>query len=561
MAEKRRVLAGRYEIGSAVGQGGMAKVFRATDEVLGRTVAVKVLAPEFARDQQFVERFRREAQAAAALNHPNIVSVFDTGSENGVHFIVMEYLEGRTLREVLSQEGPLHPDRAAEVAESISNALGSAHQQNLVHRDIKPGNIMLTPSGDVKVMDFGIARATTGEALTQTATVLGTASYFSPEQAKGEPVDQRSDIYSVGCVLYELVTGRAPFTGDSPVAIAYKHVREAPVLPSSINPDVPPALEAVIMKALAKNPANRYQRASEMAADLARVRQGLPVAATPILPGETTQVVTRAQPADGTAVMAPLDEEPDRRGNKTWLIVLASALILGLLGLAAVFLIRELTASEPLVGVPRVVGLTEEQATRALRQRAFRVRVERAPNQADEGIVFDQLPKPNEQAEEGGIITIFVSQGPQPVAVPTLVGKPLPQAQAEIVAAGFRVGEITREETDEADPGIVLDQNPNPDALAKPGRKIDLVVARESQTRIVPNVVCEEPDVAEERLADQDLRMRTRGEEFSDACAEGTIARQDPEQGAEVEAGSRVRVWISRGPEEDPSPIVTTPTP
>ncbi|HYH27307.1 MAG TPA: Stk1 family PASTA domain-containing Ser/Thr kinase [Actinomycetota bacterium] len=561
MAEKRRTLAGRYEIGAAVGQGGMAKVFRATDDVLGRTVAVKVLAPEFARDEQFVERFRREAQAAAALNHPNIVSVFDTGSENGVHYIVMEYLEGRTLRDVLRDEGPLHPDRAAEVAESIAKALGSAHQQNLVHRDVKPGNIMLTPSGDVKVMDFGIARATTGEALTQTATVLGTASYFSPEQAKGEPVDQRSDIYSVGCVLYELVTGRAPFTGDSPVAIVYKHVREEPVLPSAINPDVPAALEAVIMKALAKNPANRYQSASEMAADLARVRQGLPVAATPILPGETTQVVTRTQPADGTAVMAPLDDEPDRRGNKTWLVVLASILILGLLGLAAFFLIRELTASEPLVGVPRVIGLNEEQATRALRQRAFRVRVERAPNPAEQGLVFRQLPGPGESAEEGAVVTIFVSQGPQPVPVPTLIGKPLDEAEAEIRAAGFRVGQITREESDEAEPNTVIGQNPDPETMAKPGRRIDLVVAREDQTRFVPNVVCVDEETARDRITEQDLEMRVRGEEFSDACAEGTIARQDPEEGTELEAGQRVRVWISRGPEEEPSPTDASPSP
>ena len=255
----QKVLSDRYELGGVLGRGGMAEVYVGTDRVLGRRVAVKILADRFARDSSFVARFRREAQSAAALNHPNVVSVFDTGSDNGTHFIVMEYVQGKTLSEILRDGSALMPERAVEIAEGVAEALAFAHRAGIVHRDVKPGNIMLTPTGDVKVMDFGIARATTSESLTQTATVLGTATYLSPEQAQGEPVDARSDIYSLGQVLYEMLTGHPPFSGESPVTIAYKHVKEEPVPPSRLNPDVPAGLDAIVMKSLAKNPANRYQ--------------------------------------------------------------------------------------------------------------------------------------------------------------------------------------------------------------------------------------------------------------------------------------------------------------
>ncbi|TMK98775.1 MAG: serine/threonine protein kinase, partial [Actinobacteria bacterium] len=239
----------------------MAQVYLGTDRVLGRNVAVKVLGPEFARDDSFVTRFRREAQAAAALTHPNVVGVFDTGSDDGTHFIVMEYVQGKTLAQVITEDAPLLPERAAEIAEAASTGLAFAHKQGIIHRDVKPGNIMLTPAGDVKVMDFGIARATTSDSITQTATVLGTATYFSPEQAQGARVDARSDIYSLGCVLYEMLTAQPPFSADTAVAVAYKHVQENPVPPSALNPDVPASLDAIVMKCLGKNPDNRYQSA------------------------------------------------------------------------------------------------------------------------------------------------------------------------------------------------------------------------------------------------------------------------------------------------------------
>lgn len=556
MAEtKKRVLAGRYRIETAIGQGGMARVFRATDEVLGRTVAVKVLAPQYARDGQFVERFRREAQAAAALNHANVVSVFDTGSEGPVHYIVMEHVEGRTLRDVIAQDGRLHPSRAAEITEALSRALAAAHEQGLVHRDVKPGNVMITAQGDVKVMDFGIARATSGEALTQTATVLGTAAYFSPEQAKGEAVDARSDIYSAGCVLYEMLTGRAPFTGDSPVAIAYQHVREDPTPPSRLNPDVPPPLEAITLKALAKNPANRYQSATEMAEDLGRATRGLPVHATPVLPGDATQVVTRVQ-RDRTAAMPALEDAEDFRGGgrRTGMIVGVSLGVLALLGIAAWLLISQLTAKAPTIAVPRVIGLQQKDAEALLQQQGFRVTAVQQQGPEKKGKVVDQTPKQDQQAEKGSLVTIYVSTGPEDIVVPGLSGKTLEDAGAELIAAGLKLGEVSRKENPDVEEGIVFEQSPISGEKAKPGSAVSVTVSKGRTTVFVPGTPCADPDEAKELMKGQDLKFKRAGSEFSASCPAGTVARTEPVAGEEVDRGSTVQWYESEGPEPEPSP-------
>lgn len=281
---------GRYAVQERVGSGGMAEVYRARDDLLGREVAIKVLHERFARDRSFVERFRREAQSAANLNHPNVVSLYDYGADDDTYFIVMEYIDGRSLHDVIEGDGPLMPERAAEIASDVARALERAHSGGLVHRDIKPSNIMITDSGQTKVTDFGIARALgrDGEqTMTQTGMVIGTASYLSPEQAQGNPVDARSDVYALGIVLYEMLTGRVPFSGETPLAIAYKHVRETPEPPSRVNQDVPQPLDAIVMKALAKNPDNRYSSAREMHEDLQRFLSGQPVQATPLMADAT----------------------------------------------------------------------------------------------------------------------------------------------------------------------------------------------------------------------------------------------------------------------------------
>jgi eukaryotic-like serine/threonine-protein kinase len=357
MATTPQVLLDRYEVGRLLGAGGMAEVFEGRDRLLARRVAIKVLQAQFARDPSFLIRFKREAQAAASLSHPNIVGVYDTGSEDGTHFIVMEYVDGRTLKDVIRAEGPLYPERAAEICEDVCSALAAAHARGLIHRDIKPGNVMLTPDGKVKVMDFGIARATTSETITQTAAVVGTAQYISPEQAQGQTVDFRSDLYSVGCCLYEMLTGTVPFTGATPVAIAYRHVREDPTPPRMLNPDVPPPLEAIVLKAMAKLPDNRYQTAAELHDDLERFRSGRPVMATPLLdPAATTQALPRnASDAEPTAMLGgttvadratryaePVEEE--RRTSVGWIVV--SVLALVLVGVAAFFITRALTGPE-----------------------------------------------------------------------------------------------------------------------------------------------------------------------------------------------------------------------
>ena len=280
----RQEFADRYRVEARIGQGGMAEVYRGYDPALERTVAIKVLLPPYDRDAGFVARFRREAQAAARLSHPNIVGVYDTGADGDTQYIVMEYIEGRTLASFLAGGGKPTPIQGVELADKISGALAAAHAQGIVHRDIKPANVMVTRAGEVKVMDFGIARLQSDATAPQTSSVIGTPAYFSPEQAQGQPVDARSDIYSLGCVLYELLSHRPPFTGDTPVAIAYKQVNESPVPPSQVNPDVPPRLDAVVMKCMAKNPANRYQSAAELSEDLDRVRKGQEVEATPLLP-------------------------------------------------------------------------------------------------------------------------------------------------------------------------------------------------------------------------------------------------------------------------------------
>jgi len=355
MATIPQVLLDRYEVGPLLGAGGMAEVYEGRDRLLARRVAIKVLLSQYARDQSFLLRFKREAQAAASLSHPNVVGVYDTGSEDGTNFIVMEFVDGRTLKDVIRQEGPLYPDRAAEICADVCGALVAAHARGLIHRDIKPANVMLTPDGKVKVMDFGIARATTSETITQTAAVIGTAQYISPEQAQGQTVDYRSDLYSLGCCLFEMLTGTVPFTGATPVAIAYRHVREDPTPPRMLNPDVPPPLEAICLKAMAKLPDNRYQTAAELRSDLERYRNGEPVLATPLLDSAaTTQAIPgRAAAADQTAMLGGTVAggrtaydyaQPDERRRTSVGWVVLSLLALVVVGVVAFLITRAVTS-------------------------------------------------------------------------------------------------------------------------------------------------------------------------------------------------------------------------
>jgi serine/threonine-protein kinase len=477
-----RTLDGRYEVQGELGRGGMARVYRGTDTVLGRPVAVKVLSAQYADDANFVTRFRREAQAAARLNHPNLVQVYDTGSDDGVHYIVMEYVDAKTVADLLSG-GRIMPDRAVELAETVCDALAVAHTHGVIHRDVKPANIMVTRDGQVKVTDFGIARVTSNETVAQTAAVLGTASYLSPEQAQGGPIDQRSDLYSLGCVLFEMLTGRAPFTADNPVAVASKHVLEDAPPPSRLNPDVAPQLDAVVMRALSKNPDDRYQDAEEMRADLERARQGMPVAATPLLPDAppTTRVIHGAQ-AQPTLVSrpgeAPAGPAPEPGKTPGWLIALIVFLVLAGLGVLLWLFARNLRASNETqqVRVPNVIGLTRNAAQSTISDHRLNPVVETTPSDKPPGTVIEQKPVGGSLAERGSEVTITVAKAPKQIEMPSVVGQTIVEATATLQDAGLNLGKVSEQGSSEA-VGTVISQNPVAESQVDKGTRVDVVVA------------------------------------------------------------------------------------
>jgi serine/threonine-protein kinase len=556
--DEPRVYNGRYELHRRIARGGMADVFLARDQLLDRPVALKVLFPEFATDPAFVERFRREAQRAANLSHPNIVSVYDWGEEDSTYFIVMEYVEGRSLAQILRDEGPLLPDRAADVGIDIAGALGFAHRNGVVHRDVKPGNVLINPLGQVKVADFGIARAvSTQENLTQTGTVMGTATYFSPEQARGEQVDPRSDVYSLGVVLYELLVGEPPFSGDNPVTVAYKHVQEQAELPTRRNPRIPPALEAVVMKALAKNPANRYASADELASDLRRFRDGVPVMAETILPADDqTRAVaaadaTRAVPRTAGATQAvpvqPAEERYDEPRRSALFFVVLGLLLLALFGGLAV-LAKNLGVGDKKtqVEVPRVLDLTEPQARAALVGKGFVVttKQESVPDK-DEGLVVRQDPEGGTKLEKGGAVTIVVNSGQPPIEVPDLDGLTEGQADSKLRAAGL-VADFEAKADDTKPAGDVLAQDPKPGTPLPKGSVVKVTVSSGPQSETVPEVSNLTEEQATARLEKSGWVVTVVNEASS--LQKGLVIRSDPDAGTDLAKGETVTIFVSTGP-------------
>ncbi|WP_328673854.1 Stk1 family PASTA domain-containing Ser/Thr kinase [Streptomyces sp. NBC_00322] len=574
MEEPRR-LGGRYELGSVLGRGGMAEVYLAHDTRLGRTVAVKTLRADLARDPSFQARFRREAQSAASLNHPAIVAVYDTGEDyvDGVSipYIVMEYVDGSTLRELLHSGRKLLPERTLEMTIGILQALEYSHRNGIVHRDIKPANVMLTRTGQVKVMDFGIARAMgdSGMTMTQTAAVIGTAQYLSPEQAKGEQVDARSDLYSTGCLLYELLTVRPPFVGDSPVAVAYQHVREEPQPPSNFDPEITPEMDAIVLRALVKDPDYRYQSADEMRADIEACLDGQPVAATAAMGAvgyggyapddQPTTALRQADPAGQTSMLPPMnpddggygyDDRPDRRRQKksntsTILLVLAGILVLVgavLIG-KAVFGGGDGGAGD--VPVPQLVGKPFKEAQTLVKNAGVKVAqsgTQRCDQPKDS--ICSQNPASGNM-KQGETVQVVVSEGAPKVEVPDVLDKKVERAKEILEGKSFQV-DTTEIESDE-DPGTVLKQDPRGGTQAEKGTKVTLTVAKQAKVT-VPPVVGRLFDDAKSQLETLEFTV-ARADVDSDQPA-GTVIQQDPAGNSKAAKGATVTLQVSKGPQQ-----------
>ena len=571
-----RMLGDRYEIGEVIGRGGMAEVHEGRDLRLGRRVAIKILRPDLAKDPAFQARFRREAQSAASLNHPNIVAVYDTGQDtlqpegdNGepavvVPYIVMEYVDGMTLRQLLASGRRLLPERALEITAGILSALDYAHRHGIVHRDIKPANVMLTRTGDVKVMDFGIARAINdaNSTMTSASAVMGTAQYLSPEQARGEIVDARSDLYSTGVVLFELLTGRAPFTGDSAVAIAYQHVSEMPASPSQIDPGVSPEIDAVVLRALAKRADDRYQSASDFRADVERAIAGSPVTAA--LPTIVSDQTTMMSPLEASGVMPTTAAGTKRTKSKNsgvfWVLSLiaVAAAIIGAIAIGRFLIGGE---SVGVVTVPNLDGLSIEQAQGTLAE--FELRLGAQTPEISErpvGTVIAQQPAPGEAIEQGQAVNVTISTGREQSTVPQLVGlTSLDDVRIALSDFGLVLGTILEEDSNQP-AGYVLSQDPSEGTQLPAGSAVDIVIS---------SGLIEVPDVtgATEAQARSDLAQAgfvvQMVEQESTVASPGTVLAQSPQPGTQLERGSLVTITVSlAAPEPTPIPTpIPTPTP
>jgi beta-lactam-binding protein with PASTA domain len=589
------VIDGRYRVLRKLGSGGMADVYAAEDHQLGRRVALKVLHRRFAEDQQFVERFRREASAAAGLQHPNIVAIFDRGEWDGTYYIAMELVEGRTLKEIVRDKGPAPPEAAVDVTLQILRAARYAHKHGLVHRDIKPHNVLIDQDGRVRVTDFGIARAGTSD-ITETGSVMGTAQYLSPEQAQGRPVDARSDLYSIGIVLYELLTGHVPFDAESPVTVALMQVSEPPVPPHQVNPAIPAHVEAVVLRALEKDPDRRFQSADEFIAALEMRQEILP----PPPPAPVEEIL----------------EEEDRKARRWWLwllILLALAAIA--FGLWQLLRPEQLTvpnvigresstasqilqnrgfevdivsvvnpdverdrvaAQDPRPGteapegstvtitvssgpgeavVPRVVGLPRDEAEQQVRDAGFEVEAERVfSDDVQRGRVVQTSPPEGTTIERGTTVTLQVSRGPEQVAVPDVTGESEDNARSALEGAGLRVGEVTEEESGE-DPGTVIEQSPGAGEQVDRGSAVDLVVAAPTP---VPDVVDLTEEEARAELEDAGFEVRVQEQEVTDPEQDGIVLEQNPAADEERRPGSRVTIVVGRLAAATPTPTPTT---
>jgi eukaryotic-like serine/threonine-protein kinase len=538
----------RYRILRRIGSGGMADVYCAEDTHLGRQVALKVLHRRFAQDQEFVERFRREASAAAGLQHPNVVGVFDRGRHDGTYYIAMEHLPGRTLKEIVESEARLAQDRVVDFGLQILQAAGFAHRHGVIHRDFKPHNVIVDEHAHAKVTDFGIARAGASE-MTETGSIMGTAQYLSPEQAQGHAVTATSDLYSIGVMLYEMLAGRLPFEGESAVSIALKHLSEPPTPISQIRPDVHPALESVVMAALAKDPARRWQTAEDfgeaLAAAGAQLGDAPPPTDTSVFAPVPAPVPVGTDGDTPPPVLAPVTEpEPKKKRRWPWFAI--GLLTLALVGFLTYLAVSALTAAEKR-DVPRVVGRQLVQARAVLERAGFQVEESRVRSEADFDQVLDQDPNAGEQAEEGSTVVLEVSNGPGTVLVPTVRNLPQGQAIDELEDRDLRAN-VDRLSSEEVRAGLALRTVPSAGTEVERGERIQLFISSGPELVAVPAVIGLSSDSAEAQISDAGLVPAVQEAESEEP--EGEVISQDPSAGTELRLGSTVTITVSTGIEQ-----------
>ena len=550
---------GRYQIIARIASGGMGEVYRAHDPVLDREVAIKILHSKLADDPGFIDRFRREARSAGMLSHPNIVAVHDWGDSGGTYFMVMEFVRGPNLRTLLMRDGVLQPAQAVEVAAGVLSALEHAHEQGIVHRDIKPENVMVTPKGAVKVADFGLARAFADARISQApGTVTGTVQYLAPEQIEGERADPRTDLYATGVVLFELLTGQVPFTGETSVSIAYKHLRERVPPPSRLNPLVPPSLDRVVLGATERDRDRRIGEARTMRLELERARDELPFA-PPLSELATSVPPVDELPSDRAAtVTIPRTLSPKARRRqrlrRTWTVT-SLLVVLAVLGWAVwTYLIPHMTT------VPNLEGRAVETAQQLVERRGLEFEIARRAfsSTVDPGEIISQSVDPGSELEEGSVISVVVSKGPDLVEVPSVTGIPLAKAKQRIRDARLEVGEVTKDFDEAVEAGVVLDQNPSGGEL-EVGEAVSLTVSKGQEPIRVPDVGGQSEDGAASTLGTLGLKVGVT-EEFSATVEEGFVIGQSPAPGSTLHEGDTVTIVVSKGPKQFAMPDVVGKT-
>ncbi|WLD95108.1 Stk1 family PASTA domain-containing Ser/Thr kinase [Alkalihalobacillus sp. AL-G] len=556
----------RYKILEIIGDGGMAVVYKAEDLILDRIVAVKVLRSEYSTDEDFIRRFHREAESATSLNHPNVVSIVDVGEDDQTYFIVMEYVKGKTLKQIIRDKGPLSAERSVEIMKQLSSAIAHAHDHHIVHRDIKPHNILIDPTGKVKVTDFGIALAATSATITHTNSVLGSVHYFSPEQARGGIANSKSDIYSMGVVLYEMVTGRLPFSGESAVSVALKHLQDSYPEPSLLNSDIPQSLENVILKAMAKDPNNRYENVEELEIDLQTVLEQSRMNEKKLIldeDAEATKILTpigssKEQINQPTVSKKKEEKEKPKKKKKNWLTILLSIfLLLGLSGVAAILIVPEILQTD-VVNVPDVTNMPYTDAYENLSDLGLDVEREEQPSaEVEEGNVIRQNPRAGEVVKENSEVTLTVSSGPEKFEVENYIGREADDVQRGNVKDLFEDVEITHQSSEEFDEGTIMKQYPEPGEEVVPGQEVlILYVSSGPPSFVLADLTGKSLEEAKTYAQQNGLTIKESEErQYSEEIEEGHIISTDPAAGDSVRAGDEITVAISKGV---PEPISIT---